>query len=153
MVVGPAERVIEDDLFSALPLKGSARFLNLVGFCERNHQRLLAGLPSIAAEIGGNDGFAVMLSFISRWSGTRFYVPRGHAQFIAKAMEPISPRTHRYFLRSSNPSALLDIPSAWGVFLAIRRIAIEAALADCDDHALVARRFGVTMRSLRKLSE
>jgi hypothetical protein len=138
-----------DDLFTALPPPGSAGFASLIGFCQECRPRVLAALPWVAAEVAGNDGFAIMLAFVSRWSGSRFYVPPDHGRFTQKAGFAIGHATHRRFLKEAGPAALVEIPSAWGVFLSLRRVAAAAALARGDPPARVARRFGVTERSLR----
>lgn len=111
---------------------------------------MLAALPWAAAEIAGNDGFAAMLAFVAHWGGVRFYVPRDAARFAAKAGIPISALTHCRFRREAGTAALIEIPSAWGVFIALRRVAIAAALASGEPPARIARRFGVTERSLRR---
>ena len=90
-----------------------------------------------------------MLLFVSRWSGLRLYVPRELGRFAAKAGVPVSVATHKRFLKEAGPPALIEIPSAWGILLALRRVAIAAALAAGEPRASIARRFGVTERSLR----
>ncbi len=122
----------------------------MVCFCEGNREQLLAALPWPAAEIGGNDGFIPMLEFVRRWSGARFYVPREHARFVAKAGVPIGLRTHRRFLKDAGAASLIEIPSAWGIFLTLRSQAIAAAIDGGAPSGEVARRFGVTERSLRQ---
>jgi hypothetical protein len=138
-----------DDLFCALPPAGSPHCILLAAFCEAHRPEVLAALSWAAAEVAGNEGFPVMLAFIARWSGARFYVPRDHRRFAAKAGLPLGAATHRRFLKEGGAAALVEIPSAWGVFLALRRVAITAALAQGQAPACIARRFGVTERSLR----
>jgi hypothetical protein len=115
-----------------------------------NRAQVLAALPWVAAEVGGNDGFPAMLDFVGRWSGARFYVPRDPRRFAAKAGMALGPITHGRFLREAGPAALVEIPSAWGVFFALRRVAVAAAMARGDPPVQVARRFGVSERSLRR---
>ena len=47
-------------------------------------------------------------------------------------------------------SGLIEVPSAWGVFVALRGLAIEEALRAGATDASVAQEFGVTTRALRK---
>lgn len=137
------------ELFGALPPPGSPRFSLYVQFCEAQRPQVLAALPWAAAETAGNDGFDAMLEFISRWGGNRFYVPVAFEDFSAKAGASLGRVTHRRFLKETKPALLIDLPSAWGVFLALRRVAIRSALARGDEPRAVARRFGITERGLR----
>ncbi|HET9640729.1 MAG TPA: hypothetical protein VFP12_16155 [Allosphingosinicella sp.] len=140
---------MEWELFGALPPTGSPRFSLFVRFCEAQRPQVLAALPWAAAEAAGNDGFDAMLEFISRWGGNRFYVPANFADFSAKAGVSLGRVTHRRFLKETKPASLIDLPSAWGVFLALRRVAILSALARGDKPRVVARQFGITERGLR----
>jgi len=141
--------VTAEELFLPLPSGDTARLTAFARFCETHRPQALAALPWAAAELAGNDGFSLMLAFIARWSGARFYVPRDARRFAAKAGMPIGAITHSRFLREAGPPALIEIPSAWGIFLVLRRVGIAAALATGEPHSLIARRFGVTERSLR----
>ncbi|MHB8283599.1 MAG: hypothetical protein ACYDD1_02890 [Caulobacteraceae bacterium] len=137
-------------VFDGLPPRGSPAFDDLCGFCGEHRQQVLCALPWLAAEIAGNEGFASMFAFVRRHGGARLHVSAHLEQFKAKATIDLSERTYRHIVQNAGVGALIDVPSAWGIFLALRRVAISQALAEGAHKRAVARRFGVSERSLRK---
>lgn len=137
------------DLFGGIPAPETASFYGLCRFCDAHAAAVDAALPRLAALVGRNDGYATMLGFVHRWSGRRLYVPRSHAQFVERVGCGIGASTHASLVRDAGVGAQVEVPSAWGVFLALRRVAIAVAIRSRLSHDEVARRFGVTLRSLR----
>lgn len=147
---GPAPDLSEwMKLFGGIPAPGSAAFYGLCRFCEVDTAATNAALPWLAAEIGRNDGYATMLRFIHRWSGRRLYVYKDHRQFTEKIGCDLSASTHRRLLRDAGVGSQIEVPSAWGVFVALRRVAIAMAIRSRLPHDEISCRFGVTKRSLR----
>lgn len=136
-------------IFGGIPTPSSTAFFSLCQFCDANTLPVDAALPWLAAEIGRNDGYATMLGFIHRWSGTRLYVPRSHARFVERVGCELGIATHARLVRDVGVGSQVEVPSAWGVFLALRRTAIAIAVDSRMPRADVSRCFGVTMRSLR----
>ncbi len=137
------------ELFGGIPAPLSAPFYGLCRFCEAHSGAVNAALPWLAAEIGHNDGYATMLGFVHRWSGRRIYVSKDHAQFVEKVGCDLCASTHGRLLRDAGAGSQVEVPSAWGVFMALRRVAIAIAIRSRVPSEEVSRRFGVTMRSLR----
>ena len=137
-------------LFSGLPAEGTPACSDLLAFLAAHRPAVLAALPWAAAEIAGNDGFEAMLGFVRRHGGSRLYIPHEWRRFTLRVGLPLSETTHRRLLKGAGPAALVETPSAWGVFLVLRRVAIEAALRDGVPRRIIAHRFGVTARSLRR---
>ena len=137
-------------LFSGLPAEGTTGFTDLLAFLSAHRSTVLAALPWVAAEIAGNDGFEAMLGFVRRHGGSRLYISHELRRFVLRIGLPMSATTHRSLLRGAGPAALVETPSAWGIFLVLRRVAIEAALREGLPHRVIAHRYGVTGRSLRK---
>lgn len=137
-------------LFSGLPAVESPGQAILLDFLEQHRARALAALPWAAAEIAGNEGFETMLSFVRLRGGRRVYVT-GDAERCAAALGvPVGERTHRRMLEGAVGSSLIEVPSAWGVFVALRGLAIDEALLAGASDTCVVRDFGVTTRALRK---
>ena len=136
-------------LFGGIPAPCSAAFYGLCRFCEAHAGAVNATLPWLAAEIGHNDGYATMLRFIHRWSGMRLYVSKDREQFVEKVGCDLCASTHERFILDGGAGSQVEVPSAWGVFLALRRVAIAVAIQSRMPHDEITRRFGVTMRSLR----
>ncbi len=137
------------ELFGGIPAPSSAAFYGLCRFCEAEAAAVNAALPWIAAEIGSNDGYATMLRFIHRWGGLRLYVSKDHAHFVEKVGCDIGETTYQRLIRDAGVGSQVEVPSAWGVFLALRRVAVAIAIRSRVPHDEITRRFGVTMRSLR----
>ena len=136
-------------LFSGLPAEGSVAYVELLAFLNANRPAVLAALPWVAAEIAGNEGFEAMLDFVRRLGGSRLYISARLQAFSRSTGSAFNAVTHRNLLRGAGVSALLEAPSAWGVFLVFRRVALAQALAGGASRKAAARRFGVTERSLR----
>lgn len=92
-----------------------------------------------------------MLVFIREFSGARLHVSANHARFRERLGIDISTSSHRRILIGAGHSQIVDVPSAWGVFLTLRRVAIQSALKEGAEVRQIARKFGVSERSLRHL--
>ncbi|HEX8470103.1 MAG TPA: hypothetical protein VF633_03235 [Brevundimonas sp.] len=136
-------------LFNGLPARGSTAYVELLVFLNANRSAVLAALPWVAAEIAGNEGFEVMLDFVCRLGGRRLYISARLQEFSRATDSAFGLATHRNLLRGAGVSSLLEAPSAWGVFLVFRRVALARALAEGVSKKAAARLFGVTERSLR----
>ena len=58
---------------------------------------------------------------------------------------------HKYkrIYKKVDSSGYLDAPSNWGVFIAIRRAAMQVAMKEDVPAKLLTQTFGITMRSIR----
>lgn len=147
---GARSPIFWSTLFSGLPEAGSPASESLLAFLHENSSATLAALPWVAAEIAGHEGFEAMLSFVRARGGQRLYVASDTRRCEDALTIPIRAVTHRRVLNGAGSTGLIDAPSGWGVFLALRRVAIEDALKRGATEAVVARAFGVTTRALRK---
>ena len=137
-------------LFSGLPRREGPVHTALLDFLEQNRARALAALPGAAAEIAGNEGFETMLGVVRTRGGRRVYVSADPDRCAGALGVSVGPRTHRRMLEGAVGSGLIEVPSAWGVFVALRGLAIEEALRAGATDVAVAQEFGVTTRALRK---
>ena len=103
-----------------------------------------------AAEIAGTAGFGAMLRLVHRHGGRRLYLPRGRAACSARMGLSLDPPTHRQLLDQASAAGTIEIPSAWGVFVCLRRVGIRAAIRRGRSLREVAHDFGVTERHLRR---
>jgi hypothetical protein len=139
-------------LFSGIAEEGTPAFEELCHFGDAYRGEALAALPWMAAEIAGNDGFAAMLRLVRAEGGARLYIPHDRTLFAERVGGAVGERTHRRLLDQANATGAVEVPSSWGVFLALRRTAVAAALDLGENRRTIARRFGVTERALRKHS-
>ena len=137
-------------LFSGLPGIEAPGHATLLDFLEQKRARALAALPWAAAEIAGNEGFETMLGVVRTRGGRRVYVSADPDRCAGALGVPVSARAHRRMLEGAVGSGLIEVPSAWGVFVALRGLAIEEALRAGASDAAVTQDFGVTTRALRK---
>lgn len=138
-----------DQLFQGLPSEKSADFVELCAFCSMHRANVLASLPWLAADIAGLDGFPLMFKFVTNFSGARLHVSTDPKKFKKTVGIDISDRTHRRILLGAGSSQIIDVPSAWGIFISLRRVAIQSMIQGGAEPREVARRFGVSERSLR----
>jgi len=138
--------------FAGLPTPDGENFHALCEFCQRHRVQTLAALPWAAAEIAESCGFAAMLRLVHRHGGRRVYLPRGRGACASRLGldAELDAAVHRRLLDRASAAGTIEIPSAWGVFVALRRVAIRAAVrAGCDQRE-IAHAFGVTERHLRR---
>ncbi|GFM74375.1 hypothetical protein PSCICO_44140 [Pseudomonas cichorii] len=139
-------------LFSGLPDRDDDRFSQIERFYLVHRHALLCTLPWLAAELAENDGILTMSCFIRRYGGSRLYINKSHQDFLKKIEIIISEKTHKQFITHVGASGSLDIPSAWGIFNAFRKVAIQQAITEDMPAQKIANCFGVTERHLRNLA-
>ncbi|MEH6418241.1 hypothetical protein [Pseudomonas sp. CGJS7] len=136
--------------FAGLPPPDSDDFHALCRFCEDHRVAVLAGLPWVAAEVAGLGGFEAMLRLVRQRGGRRLYLPRGRGACSLRLGVSLDAASHRRLLDRASAAGTIEIPSAWGVFVGLRRVAIRAAVRAGRDQREVAQAFGVTERHLRR---
>jgi len=146
----PSAAAAAPPCFAGLPAPDSDDFETLSAFCETHRVDALSALPWVAAEVAQSCGFAAMLRLAHRHGGRRVYLPRGRTACAARLGLELDASAHRRLLDRASAAGTIEVPSAWGVFVALRRVAIRAALrAGCDQRE-IAHAFGVTERHLRR---
>ncbi|GFM74373.1 hypothetical protein PSCICO_44120 [Pseudomonas cichorii] len=139
-------------LFSGLPESHDHRFSQIESFYSQHRVTLLCTLPWLAAELAENDGILAMSCFIRRYGGSRLYINKSHHDFLEKIEIIISEKTYKQLLTHAGASGSIDIPSAWGIFSALRKVAIQQAITEDMPAQKIANCFGVTERHLRNLA-
>ncbi|MHA6287174.1 hypothetical protein [Maricaulis sp. CAU 1757] len=135
--------------FSGLPETGSRDLDQLISYCEAFRSDTLAALPWIAAEIAGREGFPSLMACQRHVGGRRLYIPRTPADLACRFGVDIRASTHAAIHKAAAPGLVVDMPSSWGIFSAIRRSAIRRAVAaDCPADQ-ITRMFGISRRILR----
>jgi hypothetical protein len=137
------------DVFSGIPPADTERFNWLLAFCEGYRDYVLATLPWLLAEVAQVNGFKDMLIVARNRSGQCVAIPSHASELESRLGISVSDKLYHNIRRlAAGPS--VDIPSAWGTFLALRRAAIDIALQDGLPDQEIAVRFGVTVRHLRQ---
>lgn len=140
-----------NSLFTGIPPPDSQEFGALVAFCEAHRPAVLASLPFIAAELAEVEGFAGMMRFIRSFGGHQRYVPTTRCGFQQSWPGGLKPAAQDQMILYANSKGQLDIPSSWGVYLALRRTAIFEALSEGQCDRAIASKFGSTQRNVRRL--
>ena len=141
----------DNAVFAGLPAPDTPAFAALLAFCDQHRDEALAALPWAVAQIAESCGFAAMLQLVQRHGGRRIYLPRGRDACAARlGLETLDPALHRRLLDRASAAGTIEIPSAWGVFVALRRVAIRAALHAGDTPQRLAQSFGIDERELRR---
>lgn len=137
-------------VWQALPAKETPEYLDLVAFCNNHQQEVLATLPTYAAEISASSGFDRMLSFIKKNGGVPIYISKRREYFNRKYSLALSQKEHRYLLNTADSRGTITMPSAFGVFLALRRVAIHLAMSGHKGDREIAQKYGASLRYLKK---
>lgn len=136
-------------LFSGLPAISSENERELVQFCERHKEQVLSTMPWAAAEIAGICGFESLFLLISHHGGRKIYIPKDASKFFKLYEIEIPQKYYTRLCRYADSAGNIEMPSAWGVFVAIRRAAMQIAMHDQVSPKSLVKTFGVTMRSIR----
>lgn len=142
----------------------SASFIQLVGgtallggearnacveFCEQNRQIALCSLPESLAELAAVAGFAAVFELVSTYGGRRLYLPTSLQRFLAMTGISIPAVAYQRWRDQADGNGQVDIPSMWGLFLALRRAAIRFALARGWSAEEIYTTFGLSKKQLR----
>ncbi|MFJ4353480.1 hypothetical protein ACIPZ5_21630 [Pseudomonas sp. NPDC089428] len=118
-------------------------------FCERNRELVIGCLPGSLAQIAEDTDFALILDLVNAHGGRRLYLPTRPQRFLQQTGLYVPETTYAQWRDLADVNGQIDIPSVWGLFLALRRAAIRLALnQDWTPEALHAT-FGVSRRQLK----
>ena len=138
------------NIFSGILIEDESYMSQLGQFYDNNQPRVLSCLPKIAAELAYFCGFASMLRIIQTYGGRKLYLAANVEDLNAKLGLNLSEHQYTTLLDNTDARGFLDIPSMWGIFLAVRRAAIIEAVGEGTSNHEIIQRFGLTERGLRK---
>jgi hypothetical protein len=138
-------------IFSGLPAMSSESEKELIQFCERYPHAVLSAMPWAAAEIAGVCGFSTLFYLIYRYGGRKIYLPKKQDRFMKLYDIDISAEQYYRLAKRVDSAGNIELPSAWGVFIAIRRAAMQMAMRDNVPSMELTRTFGVSMRNIRMI--
>lgn len=138
-------------LFSGLPAMRSDNETELVRFCELHQRYVLASMPWAASEIAGVYGFATLFHLMYRHGGRKIYMPKDATRFGQLYGVNITEFDYQKLAKRADTSGHIELPSAWGVFIAIRRAAMQMAMRENVPSQELTRTFGVSMRNIRMI--
>lgn len=94
-----------------------------------------------------------MLDLVTAYGGRRLYLPTRQDRFHAQTGLSIPSSNYALWRAQADVNGQIDIPSVWGLFLALRRAAIRLALArDWSPEALHTT-FGISRKQLKAYRE
>ncbi len=137
------------ELFSGLPLENSERESHLIGFCERYKTNILSAMPWVASEFAAYCGFEILFKILHSHGGRKIYLPKELNKFSHLYGVNIPQHSYLKLYKKADSSGYLDIPSTWGVFIAIRRAAMQIAMKEDVPAKRLTQTFGITMRNIR----
>lgn len=137
------------NLFTGILVDDEVYMSQLANFYNKYQARVLSCLPWVAAELANNSGFAAMLGVISKYGGRKFYIAANKDDFNKKLDLNLSELQYSRIVDNTDARGFVDLPSLWGIFLAVRRAAIIEALDEGYSNQQIIHRFGITERGLR----
>ncbi|MBK1638439.1 hypothetical protein EV659_101178 [Rhodothalassium salexigens DSM 2132] len=137
-------------LFRGLPAPETQAFEMLVTFCDKNPVAVRSALPFAAAEVSNNSGFERFFRFVLDHSGANIYISQDRGRFNAKYDLSLSEAEHRRLLDSTDARGTISVPSAFGVFIALRRSAMLAEIKAGRPDREIARTLGASIRAVKQ---
>ncbi|MFI8417204.1 hypothetical protein ACQKDS_12245 [Serratia sp. NPDC078593] len=138
-----------EELFSGLPVRHSERESKLIEFCEKYRVNILSAMPWVASEIAAQSGFSDLFNLVYCFGGRKIHMPPERKEFYKIYNISMTEHSYQRLYKKSDVSGYLELPSAWGVFMAIRRAAMQLAMKEDVPTMFLTKTFGVTMRNIR----
>ncbi len=148
------------NLFECIPPEGSEKHFQLLEFCKHNHSHVLATMPFIASEVAEFCGFYAFFELIREFGGSKINLAGGPGKLLERYGLFLSEKSYEKLMFHTECD-WIDLPSAWGVFIALRRAAImgevkKARVPTVKGPVLnrtLAQKYGVSERYIRKLTK
>ena len=145
---------LEEDyflVFRGLPLPRSSGSEQLIRFYNQYTEHSLAAMPLMASELTIALGFAGMLNFFRKNELSKVHVKRGCEFFLRLGIDSQHDACER-IMRLSDGDGYVYLPSASGVYLALKRAAIHIALKNSVEKKDIIRFFGKFRRTMFTLN-
>ncbi len=140
-----------EELFRGLPNPTHPSFTEIVVFSEENAGKILPHMPSFTSLIATEVSFTDAYKISYHLSGKRIYLPKNKQKFTDKIKCEIDARTYERILDIACAEPHIEIPSSWGVFNVIRKIAIIDFLEQTKSKTQAQIEFGANRRFIDKL--
>lgn len=140
-----------EELFRGLPNPIDTSFTEIVNFSEHNADKILPHMPAFTSLIALRISFSDAYKISYHLSGKRIYLPKDRRKFADKIQCKIDEQTYDYILGMACGEPHIEIPSSWGIFSIIRKIAIVDFLKQTKSKALAQIEFGSNRRFIDKL--
>ncbi len=148
-----------NSLFECIPQEGTEKHSQLLEFCRQNHSHVLATMPFIAAEVAEFCGYYAFFELIREFGGSKINIGGGPEKLLDRYGLYLSDQAYEKLMFHTECD-WIDLPSAWGVFIALRRAAIMGEVKKTRLPARkgpvlnrsLAQKYGVSERYVRKLS-
>lgn len=149
-----------NSLFECIPREGTEKHAQLLEFCRQNHSHILATMPFIASEVAEFCGYYAFFELIREFGGSKINIGGGPEKLLKRYGLFLSDETYEKLMFHTECD-WIDLPSAWGVFIALRRAAIMGEVKKARFSAnkapilnrSLAQKYGVSERYVRKLSK
>ncbi|MCL6309713.1 hypothetical protein QQL38_25050 [Pseudomonas syringae] len=135
-------------LGGAALLAGTSRQMCL-DFCRQNRDLVTSCLPGSLMQIAQASDFILVLDLVTAHGGRRLYLPTRAQRFFTQTGLLVPEPTYMQWRSLADVNGQIDIPSIWGLFLALRRAAIRLALGRNWTPEALHATFGVSRRQLK----
>lgn len=140
-----------EDLFRGLPNPADPSFAEIVNFSERRASKILAHMPAFTSLIASEVSFRDAYTISYQLSGKRIYLPKNADRFAAKIQCDIGAEIYERILDIACAEPHIEVPSSWGIFSIIRKIAIIEYLEQTQSKTQAQIEFGANRRFIDKL--
>ncbi len=140
-----------EELFRGLPNPADSSFTEIVSFSEENAKKILPHMPAFTTLIATDVSFRHAYEISYYLSGKRIYLPKNKKRFADKIQCEIDTQTYDRILDIACAEPHIEIPSSWGIFSIIRKIAIIDYLEQTQSKTRAQIEFGANRRFIDKL--
>ncbi len=137
-------------VFRGLPAAHSKAYQHLVAFYSKYPEATLAALPAIASELSEAIGFSSMLDFFQQNHAAKAHVQPGCSFFTRLKLET-SPVACNHILQISDNDNYVYLPSGSGIYMALKRAAVQLAVKHNINSREIIAFFGISNRHLRNI--
>lgn len=143
------EQLLLGQIFGAQALLRGEMRAALTRFCEAHHETVLLYLPAVLEPLARTSGWNLVLDLVARLGGRRIYLPTDANRFARQTTIQVAPDHYQLWRLQADGSGQIDVPSAWGVYLSVRRAALSYAVSDSWAPAILQSTFGLSRTQLR----
>jgi hypothetical protein len=137
-------------VFRGLPQNDTPANDQLIEFFNHHTEYSLANMPAMASELTIAFGFPNMLDFFRENCAAKVHV-NPQCKFFAELGIDSQKDACDRIIKLVDGDGYVYLPSASGIFQALKRAAIHATLKRSTRRHEIARFFGISSRQLRKL--
>jgi hypothetical protein len=137
------------ELVGRIPLLAAGARQMCLKFYEEHHDLVIPCLPESLTDLSEAIGFNGVLDLVNDHGGRRIYLPTQPDKFLEQTGLSVPEPMYSRWRELADTNGQIDIPCMWGLFLALRRAAIQLAIRREWAPEVLRSTFGLSVRQLK----